>query len=84
MSLYKVAGFPKKGWQYEGTIDYKEENNIMFLNFNEYLFGDLNIHNISEEITYSINLSLNDNYNIDSVMYSINDDFINNYFLLRG
>lgn len=26
MSLYKVAGFPKKGWQYEGTIDYKEEN----------------------------------------------------------
>jgi len=26
MSLYKVAGFPKKGWKYEGTIDYKEEN----------------------------------------------------------
>ena len=65
-------------------IDYKIVDKSFLLNFNEYLFGDLNIHNISEEITYSINLSLNDNYNIDSVMYSINDDFINNYFLLRG
>lgn len=46
-------------------IDYKEENNILFLNFNEYLFDSKD--KILEEVIYSIGYSVFDNYNVDMV-----------------
>ena len=51
-------------------IDYKEENNIMFLNFNEYLFdGD---DRVLEEVVYSISYSVFDNYEVSMVIFQVN------------
>lgn len=51
-------------------LDYEEDNNILFLNFNESLNDDDNkLNNTLNEIAYSIF----DSYNILSVMFKIND-----------
>lgn len=52
-------------------IDYNEENDILFLNFNNYLKDDKDILNYNlNEIAYSVF----DNYNVSSVMFRINDN----------
>ncbi|MCH5166410.1 MAG: GerMN domain-containing protein [Erysipelotrichales bacterium] len=57
----------------------------LLLNFDEALFGDIVSKNISEEVLYSINLSISESYNnVDSVMYLVNDDLIETHFLLLG
>ena len=50
-------------------LDYNEENNILFLNFNKYLSDDKN------KLDYNLNeiaLSIFDNYDISSVMFKEN------------
>ena len=51
-------------------LDYKEENDILFLNFNEYLFD--NNDKVLEEVIYSIGYSVFDNYNVSMVMFEVN------------
>lgn len=52
-------------------IDYNEENDILFLNFNNYLKDDKKVLNYNlNEIAYSVF----ENYNVSSVMFKINDD----------
>lgn len=51
-------------------IDYKEENNVLFLNFNEYLFD--NNDKVLEEVIYSIGYSVFDNYDVSMVMFEVN------------
>lgn len=53
-------------------IDYKEENDILFLNFNEYLYDSED--KILEEVIYSISYSVFDNYNVSMVMFEVNDE----------
>lgn len=66
-------------------ISYELLDKSLLLNFNESIFGDVISNNIVEEVTYAINLSINETYdNIDSVMYYVNDNLINTYFLLLG
>ena len=52
-------------------LDYNEENDIIFLNFNNYLKDDNDVleYNLNE-IAYSVF----DNYNVSSVMFKINDN----------
>ena len=52
-------------------LDYNEENDIIFLNFNNYLKDDDDVleYNLNE-IAYSVF----DNYNVSSVMFKINDN----------
>lgn len=53
-------------------LDYKEENDILFLNFNEYLFD--NNDKVLEEVIYSIGYSVFDNYNVSMVMFEVNGE----------
>jgi len=65
-------------------INYELLDKSLILNFNEQILSDINSYNIIEEVTYAINLSVQENYDIDNVSYSINDNIISNYFLLLG
>lgn len=51
-------------------LDYKEENDVLFLNFNEYLFD--NNDKVLEEVIYAIGYSVFDNYDVSMVMFEVN------------
>lgn len=51
-------------------IDYKEENNLMILNFNEFLFDSKD--KVLEEVIYTIGYSVFDNYDVSMVMFEVN------------
>lgn len=51
-------------------LEYKEENDILFLNFNEYLFDSND--KVLEEVIYSIGYSVFDNYDVSMVMFEVN------------
>ena len=66
-------------------ISYELLDKSLLLNFNESILGDIVSNNIIEEVTYAINLSVNESYNdVDSVMYYVNDNMLDTYFLLLG
>lgn len=66
-------------------ISYELLDKSLLLNFNESILGDIVSNNIIEEVTYAINMSINENYdNIETVMYYVNDNLIDTHFLLRG
>lgn len=65
-------------------INYNILDNSMILNFNDSIFTDINSKRIDEEVIYTINLSINENYNKDNVIYYVNDQVISNYSLDRG
>lgn len=66
-------------------ISYELLDKSLLLNFNESILGDIVSNNIIEEVTYAINLSVNETYdNVDSVMYYVNDNMLDTYFLLLG
>lgn len=46
------------------------------LSFNEFILSDLNDRTIQEEVKYSIALSLKDSYQINSVIFEVNDEQI--------
>lgn len=66
-------------------INYELVDKSLILNFSDSIFTDLTSQNIREEITYSINSSIEANYqNIDNVLYYVNNYIIENYFLPLG
>jgi len=56
-------------------LNYKEDNNVLYLNFNEYFLdnNDEINKNIQEMIAYSVF----DNYDIDMIMYEVNGKKVN-------
>lgn len=63
-------------------LSYNETDKSLLLNFNENILDDITTNNILEEVSYSINLSIKDNYdNIDSVLYYVNDKIISTFSL---
>ena len=52
-------------------INYREEENILFLNFNEYLKDSCK--DSSEKILNTISYSVFDNYNVNMVVFEIED-----------
>ena len=56
-------------------LDYKEDNDIMYLNFNDYLFDGND--KILEEVLYSLAYSVFDNYNVSRVIFMVNGQRIN-------
>ena len=61
-------------------LSYNETDKSLLLNFNENILDDINSNNILEEVSYSINLSIKDNYSdIDSVLYYVNDKIISTF-----
>ncbi len=51
------------------STDLKDDN--LSLNFNSYLFDDINTKEILEEVIYTICLSVYDNYNVKSVIINV-------------
>ena len=60
-------------------LSYNETDKSLLLNFNENILEDINTNNILEEVSYSINLSIKDNYDVDSVIYYVNDKVVSTF-----
>lgn len=57
-------------------IDYIYEDDVMRLNFNEYIYNNFDSKEILEEVIYTICLSVGDNYDVDTVIFNVNDEEI--------
>ena len=55
-------------------LGYEEKNDIMFLNFNDYLFDGND--KVLEEVLYSIAYSVFDNYDVSMVSFLVNGEII--------
>ena len=55
-------------------LDYYEQENVLFLNFNDYLFDSDD--KVLEEVLYSIAYSVFDNYDVSMVMFDVNDKYV--------
>lgn len=56
-------------------LDCSLEDDVLFLNFNEYLFDSNDI--ILEEVLYCISYSAFDNYDVEMVMFEVNGEEVN-------
>lgn len=56
-------------------LNYSLEDDVLFLNFNEYLFDSNDI--ILEEVLYCISYSVFDNYDVSMVMFEVNGEEVN-------
>ena len=55
-------------------ISVNNSDNIMELEFNNSIINNLNTNEILEEVIYTISLSISDNYNVDEVVFSVEDE----------
>ncbi len=55
-------------------LNYNEENGVMILNFNDYLFDGND--KVLEEVIYSLAYSVFDNYDVSMVMFEVNSNNI--------
>ena len=58
------------------VLSVNEQDNIMTIDFNEYIFNDINNKDILEEVIYTISLSIYDNYSVDEVIFKVNNEEI--------
>ena len=56
-------------------LEYEEKENIMSLNFNDYLFDGND--KVLEEVLYSIAYSVFDNYDVSMVSFEVNGEIVN-------
>ena len=54
-------------------LDYEMIDNVIKLNFNEQILSDITSNLILEEVMYTIGLSICDEYNIDKVIFLVNN-----------
>ena len=52
-------------------ISYELKDDVLTLNFNEFLFDDANNKSVLEEVIYSISLSVRDNYDVKEVVFNV-------------
>lgn len=45
----------------------------MHITFNDKIFDEFDTNKILEEVKYTINMSVKDNYNVDKVVFNVND-----------
>lgn len=57
-------------------LSYELEDDILTLNFNNFLFDDENTKSILEEVIYSISLSVRDNYDVSEVIFNVDGNEI--------
>ena len=61
----------------EATLqNYEFLDKSLNLEFNNAILSDITSNDILEEVTYVINLSIRDNYDVDAVMYIVNNEKI--------
>ncbi|MBQ9318805.1 MAG: GerMN domain-containing protein [Bacilli bacterium] len=57
-------------------LSVNEENNTLTVDFNNYIFNDLDNKDILEEVIYTIYLSIQDNYNVKDVVFTYDNQEI--------
>lgn len=50
---------------------YKLDGNVLTVDFNNFLFDDVNTKSILEEVIYSISLSIRENYDVQEVIFTV-------------
>lgn len=55
-------------------LDYYEQENVLFLNFNQFLFDSED--EVLEEVLYSIAYSVFDNYDVSMVMFEVDNQYV--------
>ena len=58
--------------------EYEIIEDAMHLSFNDKIFDSLINQNILEEVEYSISLSVKDNYDVNEVIFYVDDNLIMN------
>ena len=54
----------------------EQEVDTMFLKFNEFIFSDMDERNILEEVLYTIELSIAENYDVEEVVFQVENQEI--------
>lgn len=54
-------------------LSVNESNDELVVNFNSAIFNDINTQEILEEVIYTISMSINDNYNVNTVVFNVED-----------
>ena len=62
-------------------LDYEINENSVSLSFNNAIFNEFESKDILEEVKYTIGLSIMDNYNVNSVIFNVNNEKIDNFSL---
>lgn len=57
-------------------LSVNENNDELMVNFNSAIFSDINTKEILEEVIYTISMSINDNYDIDTIVFNVEDEEI--------
>lgn len=60
-------------------LDYKKEEDVMKLTFNDKIFYSMYDKNILEEVVYTIGKSVKDNYDVKEVVFYVGDEVITKY-----
>ena len=62
-------------------LDYELSENVIKLNFNDLILSDITNNLILEEVMYTIGLSLCDEYDIENVIFEVNNKEISTFSL---
>ena len=57
-------------------ISTTELDDELVVNFNSAIFNDINTKEILEEVIYTISMSVNDNYNVSTIVFNVEDEEI--------
>lgn len=57
-------------------LSVNELEDELVVNFNSAIFNDINTKEILEEVIYTISMSINDNYDVNTVVFSVEDEEI--------
>lgn len=58
------------------VLSSSQMNNELVVNFNSAIFNDINTKEILEEVIYTISMSINDNYNVDTIVFNVDNEEI--------
>lgn len=57
-------------------LSYEQQDKSFFLNFNKYIFDDIKDKKILEEVLYTISLSIGDSYNVQEIIFLVDNEEI--------
>ena len=57
-------------------LSVNETDNELTINFNSAIFNDINAKDILEEVIYTISMSINDNYDVETVVFNVENEEI--------
>ena len=57
-------------------LSVEQLEDTLTLNFNEYIYSNLDTKEILEEVIYTICLSIEDNYDVKQIVFNVNDEEI--------